>query len=215
MAMAVLINSDDENIYKEFKDIDICGSPVADYTRVFQILKRFSLKLKIFCPELFNDFSDKNVIELIENLYKDLSNYVHSSIFVSLEVEIKNNNDQNLFKNFYILLAYFIELLLYISLESFEEKKGEGKVDVFCLFLGCNIIINNTFHIDNYEQRVKKYIEIIENYYTDEYKHKLEKNKNKILNYFNDSEINISEEINIEDLKKIINEYVEEYQKRE
>lgn len=85
--MAMMIYFDPENTYKEFKSLKKCGK--GEYTKPNIILKNFETKLKEINPFLFGELTDEEVKMLLEEIYEKMCLYTHSSIAVSLMIEIK------------------------------------------------------------------------------------------------------------------------------
>lgn len=130
--MAMMIYFDPENTYKEFKSLKKCGK--GEYTKPNIILKNFETKLKEINPFLFGELTDEEVKMLLKEIYEKMCLYTHSSIAVSLMIEIKKNKDEDLFIAFFYQIIYFLELLLYCCLK-FLVKDNKEHIDLLCLFI--------------------------------------------------------------------------------
>lgn len=121
--MAMMIYFDPDNTYKEFKCLKKCGK--GEDTKPSTILKKFGTKLKEINPILFGELSDEEIKTLLEEIYDKMCLYTHSSIVVSLMIEIKKNRDEELFIAFFYQIVYFLELLLYCCLKFINGDKKQ------------------------------------------------------------------------------------------
>lgn len=156
--MAMMIYFDPINTYEDFKHISKCGK--TEYTRPFCVLKNFSLRLKEINTFLFDDFSDEELKDMLEDTYEKLCLYTHSSVCVSMMIEVQKNKDENLFVAFFSFIAYFLELLLYSCLK-YLNKDDERSIDGVCLSLGIFILFKNVDYkkvSPEYLEKYKKYI---------------------------------------------------------
>ena len=197
--MAMMIYFDPDNTYNEFKSLKKCGKGV--YTKPNTILKNFETKLKEINPFLFGELTDEEVKMLLEEIYEKMCLYTHSSIAVSLMIEIKKNKDEDLFIAFFYQIIYFLELLLYCCLKFLIKDKKEH-IDLFCFFMVWALLFNK---IDKsklnkeYISKYKKFIYLdINKHFNDKYsgvikqinlnlvdlKNEMIENKDLINNYF-------------------------------
>lgn len=197
--MAMMIYFDPDNTYKEFKSLKKCGK--GEYTKPNTILKKFETKLKEINSFLFGELTDEEVKMLLEEIYDKMCLYTHSSIAVSLMIEIKKNRDEDLFIAFFYQIIYFLELLLYCCLK-FLSEDNKGHIDLFCLFIAWGLLFNKIDKNKLNKEYISKYKKFI---YLDINKH------------FNDKYSGVIQQINLdlEDLKKemdknpnLINNYV-------
>ena len=93
--MAMMIYFDKDNTYEEFKNLKLCGR--TDNTRPTRVLENFKLKIKEINPFVFNEFEDEDLSVLLDEMYEKLCLYTHSSIVVSMMIEVDKNNDEDLF----------------------------------------------------------------------------------------------------------------------
>lgn len=195
--MAMMIYFDKDNTYEEFKNLNLCGK--TDNTRPTKVLDNFKLKIKEINSFVFGDFTDEELSMLLDETYEKLCLYTHSSIVVSMMIEVNKNNDEDLFIAFFYQMADFLELLLYCCLKYLCKDKKDH-IDMICLVLGWGL---HFVRIDK-EKLNPDYIKYKEYLYWD------------INSHFNDKYNDILEKIKIdskelnEDInnnKEKINEY--------
>ena len=131
--MAMMIYIDSEITYKEFKNLKKCGK--TDNTRPTKVLENFKLKIKEINPFLSDVFTDEELSMILDEMYEKLCLYTHSSIVVSMMIEVNKNKDEDLFIAFFYQDVVFLELLLYCCLKYLCKDEKEH-VDKYCLFLG-------------------------------------------------------------------------------
>lgn len=187
--MSMMIYFDVSNTYEEFKDLKKCGK--GEFTRPSKVLENFKLKLNVINPFLFEEFSENELKLLLGETYEKLCLYTHSSIAVSMMIEVKNNNDEDLFIAFFYLINYFLELLLYCCLK-YLNNDDEEHIDLLCLLIAWGIPFTK---IDKNKLNEE---------YIGKYKNFLYWDKNS---KFNDKYKDITDKImlDIVDLKKEIN----------
>ena len=197
--MAMMIYFDKDNTYEEFKNLKLCGR--TDNTRPTKVLENFKLKIKEINPFIFNEFENEDLSALLDEMYEKLCSYTHSSIVVSMMIEVNKNNDEDLFIAFFYQMVDFLELLLYCCLK-YLCKDEKDHVDIICLALGgiLNFTrINKDKLNPEYLNKYKGYLYLdINSQFNDKYKDILEKlkieslelnkdinnNKEKINEYF-------------------------------
>ncbi len=196
--MAMMIYFDKDNTYEEFKSLKLCGK--TDNTRPTKVLENFKLKIKEINSFVFGDFTDEELSMLLDETYEKLCLYTHSSIVVSMMIEVKKNNDEDLFIAFFYQMADFLELLLYCCLKYLCKDKKDH-IDMICLVLGWGlhfVRIDKEKLNPDYINKYKEYLYWdINSYFNDKYNDILEKIKIE------------SKELNkdISDNKEKINEY--------
>lgn len=197
--MAMMIYFDKDNTYEEFKNLKLCGK--TDNTRPTKVLDNFKLKIKEINSFVFGDFTDEELSTLLDEMYEKLCLYTHSSIVVSMMIEVNKNNDEDLFIAFFYQMVDFLELLLYCCLK-YLCKDEKDHIDMICLVLGWGL---HFVKIDieklnpDYINKYKEYLHWdINSHFNDKYKDILEKikiesqelnkdinnNKEKINEYF-------------------------------
>lgn len=196
--MAMMIYFDKDNTYEEFKSLKLCGK--TDNTRPTKVLENFKLKIKEINSFVFGDFTDEELSMLLDETYEKLCLYTHSSIVVSMMIEVKKNNDEDLFIAFFYQMADFLELLLYCCLKYLCKDKKDH-IDMICLVLGWGlhfVRIDKEKLNPDYINKYKEYLYWdINSHFNDKYNDILEKIKIE------------SKELNkdISDNKEKINEY--------
>ena len=118
--MGFLINSNPK-IFEEFKIIFLSHSE-RDLTRIRSIRNKFNRKLKIIAPSFFEDMNREAIGEMADELYDKLCLYTHSSLVVSLFVELRKNNDDKLFIPFIELNLIIIKLILLYSMKYYLKS---------------------------------------------------------------------------------------------
>ncbi len=203
--MSMMIYFDSKNTFEEFKNLEKCGK--TDNTRPTAILKNFKFKLKEINSILFEEFEDDELQLLLEETYEKLCLYTHSSIVVSMMIEVNRNKDEDLFALYFYLIAYFLELLIYSSLKYLIADKKDH-IDAFCIFMGfvllCSKVDKNKL-TEDYTNKYKEYLHWeINEHFSDKYKGILEKMKIDCSN--------LQQEIN--ENKKVIENYIMDLAKK-
>lgn len=196
--MAMMIYFDKDNTYEEFKNLKLCGK--THNTRPTKVLDNFKLKIKEINSFVFGDFTDEELSTLLDEMYEKLCLYTHSSIVVSMMIEVNKNNDEDLFIAFFYQMVDFLELLLYCCLKYLCKDKKDH-IDMICLVLGWGlhfVRIDKEKLNPDYINKYKEYLYWdINSHFNDKYNDILEKIKIE------------SKELNkdISDNKEKINEY--------
>ena len=139
---------------------------------------------------------DDELQSLLEETYEKLCLYTHSSIVVSMMIEVNKNNDEELFALYFYLIAYFLEILIYSSL-IYLTNDNKDHIDAFCIFMGfillCSRVDKNKL-TEDYTNKYKDYLHWeINEHFTDKYKDEVEKLKNDWSNL--QQEINENKEV--------------------
>lgn len=177
--MAMMIYFDPKDTFEEFKDLEKCGR--SKNTRPTAILDNFKFKLKGINPVLFEEFEDDELQLLLEETYEKLCLYTHSSIVVSMMIEVNKNNDEDLFALYFYQIAYFLEILIYSSLK-YLTNDNKDHIDAFCIFMGFTLLcsrVDKNKLTEDYTNKYKDYLHWeINEHFTDKYKDEVEKLKN-------------------------------------
>lgn len=176
--MAMMIYFDPLETYEDFKNIEKCGKTVN--TRPTNVVKNFKLKIKEINSFIYGDFTDEEISILLDETYEKLCLYTHSSVVVSMMIEVNRNNDEDLFLAFFYLISDFLRILLYCCLK-YLCKDEKDHIDLICLALGwllnfTKMDINklNPEYLNKYE----KYLHWeINSHIVDKYKDVIEKIK--------------------------------------
>lgn len=192
--MAMMIFFDPTETFEEFKNLEKCGK--SKNTRPTAILNNFKSKLKEISPVLFEEFEDDELQSLLEETYEKLCLYTHSSIVVSMMIEVNKNNDEDLFALYFYLIAYFLEILIYSSL-IYLTNDNKDHIDAFCIFMGFTLLcsrVDKNKLTEDYTNKYKDYLHWeINEHFTDKYKDEVEKLKNDWSNL--QQEINENKEV--------------------
>lgn len=192
--MAMMIFFDPTETFEEFKNLEKCGK--SKNTRPTAILNNFKSKLKEINPVLFEEFEDDELQSLLEETYEKLCLYTHSSIVVSMMIEVNKNNDEDLFALYFYLIAYFLEVLIYSSL-IYLTNDNKDHIDAFCIFMGFTLLcsrVDKNKLTEDYTNKYKDYLHWeINEHFTDKYKDEVEKLKNDWSNL--QQEINENKEV--------------------
>lgn len=192
--MAMMIFFDPTETFEEFKNLEKCGK--SKNTRLTAILNNFKSKLKEINPVLFEEFEDDELQSLLEETYEKLCLYTHSSIVVSMMIEVNKNNDEDLFALYFYLIAYFLGILIYSSL-IYLTNDNKDHIDAFCIFMGFTLLcsrVDKNKLTEDYTNKYKDYLHWeINEHFTDKYKDEVEKLKNDWSNL--QQEINENKEV--------------------
>lgn len=192
--MAMMIYFDPTDTFEEFKDLEKCGR--SKNTRPTAILDNFKFKLKEINSVLFEEFEDDELQLLLEETYEKLCLYAHSSIVVSMMIEVNKNNDEDLFALYFYQIAYFLEILIYSSLK-YLTNDNKDHIDAFCIFMGFTLLcsrVDKNKLTEDYTNKYKDYLHWeINEHFTDKYKDEVEKLKNDWSNL--QQEINENKEV--------------------
>lgn len=192
--MAMMIYFDPTDTFEEFKDLEKCGR--SKNTRPTAILDNFKFKLKEINSVLFEEFEDDELQLLLEETYEKLCLYTHSSIVVSMMIEVNKNNDEDLFALYFYQIAYFLEILIYSSLK-YLTNDNKDHIDAFCIFMGFTLLcsrVDKNKLTEDYTNKYKDYLHWeINEHFTDKYEDEVEKLKNDWSNL--QQEINENKEV--------------------
>lgn len=192
--MAMMIYFDPKDTFEEFKDLEKCGR--SKNTRPTAILDNFKFKLKGINPVLFEEFEDDELQLLLEETYEKLCLYTHSSIVVSMMIEVNKNKDEDLFALYFYQISYFLEILIYSSLK-YLTNDNKDHIDTFCIFMGFTLLcsrVDKNKLTEDYTNKYKNYLHWeINEHFADKYKDEVEKMKNDWSNL--QQEINENKEV--------------------
>lgn len=192
--MAMMIYFDPTDTFEEFKDLEKCGR--SKNTRPTAILDNFKFKLKEINSVLFEEFEDDELQLLLEETYEKLCLYTHSSIVVSMMIEVNKNKDEDLFALYFYQISYFLEILIYSSLK-YLTNDNKDHIDAFCIFMGFTLLcsrVDKNKLTEDYTNKYKNYLHWeINEHFADKYKDEVEKMKNDWSNL--QQEINENKEV--------------------
>ena len=192
--MAMMIYFDSTDTFEEFKDLEKCGR--SKNTRPTAILDNFKFKLKEINPVLFEEFEDDEIQLLLEETYEKLCLYTHSSIVVSMMIEVTKNKDEDLFVLYFYQIAYFLEILIYSSLK-YLIHDDKDHIDALFIFMGFSLLysrVDKNKLTEDYTNKYKDYLHWeINEHFADKYKDVVEKTKTDWSNL--QQEINENKEV--------------------
>ena len=180
--MAMMIYFDPTDTFEEFKDLEKCGR--SKNTRPTAILDNFKFKLKEINSVLFEEFEDDELQLLLEETYEKLCLYTHSSIVVSMMIEVNKNNDEDLFALYFYQIAYFLEILIYSSLK-YLTNDNKDHIDAFCIFMGFTLLcsrVDKTKLTEDYTNKYKDEVEKLKNDWSN-LQQEINENKEVVGNY--------------------------------
>lgn len=176
--MSMMIYFDPTDTFEEFKDLEKCGR--SKNTRPTAILGNFKFKLKEINPVLFEEFEDDELQLLLEETYEKLCLYTHSSIAVSMMIEVNKNKDEDLFALYFYQIAYFLEILIYSSLK-YLIHDDKDHIDALCIFMGFSLLcsrVDKNKLTEDYTNKYKDYLHWeINEHFADKYRDVVEKTK--------------------------------------
>lgn len=138
LIMAMMIN-EDEKVYQEFIDLSIDDSS-RNYTKPQKLRNSFRKVMKKLDGNLFVDISNKKLKDMLDEFYDKLCMFTHSTLIVNTMVEIEKDNILDVYMLFVKQNAYFVELLIYLSLK-YLTKSGDKPLDLSLAVLGWWILL--------------------------------------------------------------------------
>lgn len=153
----------DINTYIEFKKVDLQPSE-RKYTKPETLRNKFRKKIKIINKEVFGKVGTKKIGALLDDLYNKMSLYTHSSIVASLMIEVKKNNDEDIFAIFIKHYIYFMKILLHDCLKyTINSDKMELEYSYILVgYFGTFFQLDSKKISSEYLEKYNKYFEISE-----------------------------------------------------
>ncbi len=105
----------DENVYNEFINLSI-DDKTRTFTKPQKLRNEFRKVLRLVDKDFFNDFSNKQLKDMLDEFYDKLCFFTHSTLIVNAMVELSKENRTSLYVFALKQNAYFVELLLYLCL---------------------------------------------------------------------------------------------------
>lgn len=202
--MAMMIYFDPNSTYEEFKDLEKCGKTVN--TRPTKVVENFKSKIKEINSFIYGDFTDEEISILLDETYEKLCLYTHSSIAVSMMIEVNKNKDEDVFIAYFYLISDFLKILLYCCLKFLCNDENDH-IDMPCLVLSwfLNFAKVDTNKINNeYLSKYEQYLHWdINSHVVDKYNDIIEKIKKEAKELNN--EINNNSDVLKEYLIKLLN----------
>ena len=113
----------EDNVFNEFINLSIDDEKARDYTKIQKLINKFKTHLNDVSSDLYKDFNREEKGDMLTDLYDKLCKFTHSSLFVTIIVEIKNTDDQEILKMLNYQNFCFIKILLFCCLKYFTNDK--------------------------------------------------------------------------------------------
>lgn len=179
--MAMLINQD-ENTYKEYINLSIKYKD-RKYTKPYQIRENFGNLLIKLDKNLFDELTNDQLNEMLDDLYESLCNFAHSTLMVNAIVELRKEDDLDLYIVALKQNAFFIELVLYLCLKYLCNSKKEP-LDITYILLGWFVLISEIPKEKLNQEYINKLNSLFHMDYNKDY---IEKNKEKSESLINEA----------------------------
>ena len=144
----------DKDTCEEFRNLNI-NNETRDKTRQQALRNEFKKHLNDISYELFFDMGRKDKNKMIEELYDKLCNFTHSTLIVSVMIDAKKNNDDEVLILCNYQNVFFVEMLLFCSLKYItKDNKYILELDnVFISFMLSPIFFNqNKMKKENFDK---------------------------------------------------------------
>ena len=109
----------DNKVYDEFITFGI----ERDKTRVCEIIDKFRTHMNEICSEIYQNINRKEKLKILTELYDKMCNFTHSTLIVSIMIEIKSPKEKEIFKMLIKQNYYFLKILLFNCLKYFASDK--------------------------------------------------------------------------------------------
>ena len=109
----------DNKVYDEFITFGI----ERDKTRVCEIIDKFRTHMNEICSEIYQNINRKEKLKILTELYDKMCNFTHSTLIVSIMIEIKSPKEKEIFKMLIKQNYYFLKILLFNCLKYFTSDK--------------------------------------------------------------------------------------------
>ncbi len=131
----------DENVYNEFINLSI-DDKTRTFTKPQKLRNEFRKVLRLVDKDFFNDFSNKQLKDMLDEFYDKLCFFTHSTLVVNAMVELSKENRTSLYVFALKQNAYFVELLLYLCLKYLNKSTNEP-IDINYIVLGWFVIMSD------------------------------------------------------------------------
>lgn len=172
----------DESIFNEFKLISMKNRQTSNPS---YIIKTFKNSLPEISEILFEDMSNKELNNMLNDLYDNFCKYVHGNITVSVVSTIKDKLEIEILCDFLYIYIFLIKILLYCSLKYLTKinKDYTNFLDLASFFIKypsniCNKAIVNKINFNKYNKL----------FYFDDNISYYNKNKNEMMKSLNELE---------------------------
>lgn len=131
----------DENVYSEFINLSI-DDTTRKFTKPQKLRNDFRKVLRLVDKDFFNDFSNNQLKDMLDEFYDKLCFFTHSTLIVNAMVELSKVEHTSLYIFALKQNAYFVELLLYLCLKYLNKSTNEP-IDINYIVLGWFVIMSD------------------------------------------------------------------------
>ncbi len=131
----------DENVYSEFINLSI-DDTTRKFTKPQKLRNDFRKVLRLVDKDFFNDFSNNQLKDMLDEFYDKLCFFTHSTLIVNAMVELSKVEHTSLYIFALKQNAYFVELLLYLCLKYLNKSTNEP-IDINYIILGWFVIMSD------------------------------------------------------------------------
>lgn len=167
LIMSMMINYD-ENIYNEFLNLSI-DDETRQYTKPQYLRNNFRKILRKIDGDLFVDISNRKLKEMLDEYYDKLCLFTHSTLIVNAMVELKKEEDLDIYIFALKQNAYFLEIILYLCLK-YLTNSNKQPINILYIIAGWIILLTdidkNTLTMENIDKlKDILYIDINKSYF--------------------------------------------------
>ncbi len=165
----------DENVYKEFIDLSI-DDKTRKLTKPQKLRNDFRKILRLLNVDWFNDISNTQLKDMLDEFYDKLCSFTHSTLIVNAMVELSKENRTSLYIFALKQNTYFLELLLYLCLKYLNNSTNEP-IDITYIIVGWFVIMSDIKKEDTTNESIDRIKELL---YIDINKDYLNENKDLV-----------------------------------
>lgn len=166
---------ENEDTYKEFIDLSI-NDITRRFTKPQKLRNDFRKVLRKIDNDLFIEMSNKNIKDMLDELYDKMCLFTHSTILVNAMIEIEKENDLDLYIVNLKWNTYFIEFLLYLCLKYLCDYKKDP-IDITYIVIGWFVILSDIPKEQTTPEKIDKLNKLL---YADYNKEYIDNNKYKV-----------------------------------
>ena len=175
LIMAMMINRD-ENVYNEFINLSI-NNQTRHNTKPQTLRNNFRKVLKDLDCDIFNEISNTELKDLLDEFYDKLCLFTHSTLIVNAMVELEKDESLSVYIFAIKQNAYFLELLIYLCLKYLNNSNEE--IDVSYIALGYILLLSDVKKEELNKENLDRLNSLLYSDVNNEY---FEKNKAEINN---------------------------------
>lgn len=174
LIMSMMIN-ENENTYKEFINLSI-DDKTRQYTKPQKLRNDFRKVLRKLDGDLFMKMSNRNLKDMLDELYDKMCLFTHSTIVVNAMIEIEKDDDLDIYVIALKQNVYFVEMLLYLCLKYLCNYKKDP-IDSTYVVLGWYVLISDVPKEKVTPEKMERLNKLL---YADFNREYLEKNKENV-----------------------------------